>query len=112
MYRAGPRQRRHGGNIQHQRPVLSVYGGLRTGRGLHRLDHNRLQKQRHKSGLSPIYATQSYLYEKMGDYKNALKAVRTTNNIRFNERVEEAQSSLAEMQTLFEVGSWNSKSPG
>ena len=40
----------------------------------------------------------------MGDYKNALKAVRTTNNIRFNERVEEAQSSLAEMQTLFEVG--------
>lgn len=30
--------------------------------------------------------------------------MRTTNNIRFNERVEEAQSSLAEMQTLFEVG--------
>ena len=57
-----------------------------------------------KADLAPIYATQSYLYEKMGDYKNALKAVRTTNNIRFNERVEEAQSSLAEMQTLFEVG--------
>ena len=49
-------------------------------------------------------AVASYLYEEMGDYKNALKAVRTTNNIRFNERVEEAQSSLAEMQTLFEVG--------
>ena len=44
-----------------------------------------------KADLAPIYATQSYLYEKMGDYKNALKAVRTTNNIRFNERVEEAQ---------------------
>lgn len=57
-----------------------------------------------KADLAPIYATQSYLYEKMGDYKNALKAVLTTNNIRFNERVEEAQSSLAEMQTLFEVG--------
>ena len=57
-----------------------------------------------KADLAPIYATQSYLYEKMGDYKTALKAVRTTNNIRFNERVEEAQSSLAEMQTLFEVG--------
>ena len=57
-----------------------------------------------KADLAPIYATQSYLYEEMGDYKNALKAVRTTNNIRFNERVEEAQSSLAEMQTLFEVG--------
>ena len=57
-----------------------------------------------KADLAPIYATQSYLYEKMGDYKNALKAVRTTKNIRFNERVEEAQSSLAEMQTLFEVG--------
>ena len=57
-----------------------------------------------KADLAPIYATQSYLYEKMGDYKNDLKAVRTTNNIRFNERVEEAQSSLAEMQTLFEVG--------
>ena len=57
-----------------------------------------------KADLAPIYATQSYLYEKMGDYKKALKAVRTTNNIRFNERVEEAQSSLAEMQTLFEVG--------
>ena len=57
-----------------------------------------------KADLAPIYATQSYLYEKMGDYKNALKAVRTTNHIRFNERVEEAQSSLAEMQTLFEVG--------
>ena len=57
-----------------------------------------------KADLAPIYATQSYLYEKMGDYKNTLKAVRTTNNIRFNERVEEAQSSLAEMQTLFEVG--------
>ena len=57
-----------------------------------------------KADLAPIYATQSYLYEEMGDYKNALKAVRTPKNIRFNERVEEAQSSLAEMQTLFEVG--------
>ncbi len=56
-----------------------------------------------KADLAPIYATQSYLYEEMGDYKKALKAVRTTNNIRFNERVEEAQSSLAEMQTLFDV---------
>lgn len=57
-----------------------------------------------KADFAPIYATQSYLYEAMGEYKKALGAVREANNIRFNERVEEAQSSLAEMQTLFEVG--------
>ena len=39
----------------------------------------------------------------MGEYKKALGAVREANNIRFNKRVEEAQSSLAEMQTLFDV---------
>ena len=38
-----------------------------------------------------------------GEYKKALGAVREANNIRFNKRVEEAQSSLAEMQTLFDV---------
>ena len=57
-----------------------------------------------KADFAPIYATQSYLYEAMGEYKKALGAVREANNIRFNKRVEEAQSSLAEMQTLFEVG--------
>lgn len=56
-----------------------------------------------KADLAPIYATQSYLYEAMGEYKKALGAVREANNIRFNKRVEEAQSSLAEMQTLFDV---------
>ena len=56
-----------------------------------------------KADFAPIYATQSYLYEAMGEYKKALGAVREANNIRFNKRVEEAQSSLAEMQTLFDV---------
>lgn len=57
-----------------------------------------------KADFAPIYATQSYLYEKIGDYENALKAVRESNRIRFSGRVEEAQTNLAEMQTLFEVG--------
>lgn len=57
-----------------------------------------------KVDLAPIHATQSYLYEEMGDYKNALEAVREANTIRYNNRVQEAQSSLAEMQTLFDVG--------
>ena len=56
-----------------------------------------------KADFAPIYATQSYLYEAMGEYKKALGAVREANKIRFNKRVEEAQSSLAEMQTLFDV---------
>ena len=47
---------------------------------------------------------QSWLYEHLGDYKNALEALRESNTIRHNDRVEEAQNSLAEMQTLFEVG--------
>ena len=57
-----------------------------------------------KVDFAPIYATQSYLYEEMGDYKNALEAVRTANSIRYDNRVQEAQNSLAEVQTLFDVG--------
>ena len=58
-----------------------------------------------KADLAPIYATQSRLYEKIGDYENALKAVRKANNLRYDNRVQQAQSNLAEMQTLFNVNS-------
>ena len=51
MHGAGPRQRRSGRDLQHQRPLLPVHGGIRAGRGLHRLGRNRLQAQRHKSGF-------------------------------------------------------------
>ena len=57
-----------------------------------------------KADFASIYAVQSWLYENLGDYKNALEALRTSNSIRHDDRVEEAQNSLAEMQTLFEVG--------
>ena len=57
-----------------------------------------------KADFASIYAVQSWLYEHLGDYKNALEALRESNTIRHNDRVEEAQNSLAEMQTLFEVG--------
>ena len=57
-----------------------------------------------KADFASIYAVQSWLYENLGDYKNALEALRESNTIRHNDRVEEAQNSLAEMQTLFEVG--------
>ena len=57
-----------------------------------------------KADFASIYAVQSWLYEHLGDYKNALEALRTSNSIRHDDRVEEAQNSLAEMQTLFEVG--------
>ena len=57
-----------------------------------------------KADFASIYAVQSWLYEHLGDYKNAHEALRESNTIRHNERVEEAQNSLAEMQTLFEVG--------
>lgn len=56
-----------------------------------------------KVDLSPIYASQSYLYEEVGDYKNALKAMREANSLRYKSRVQDAQSSLTEMQTLFNV---------
>ena len=51
MHGAGPRQRRSGRDLQHQRPLLPVHGGIRAVRGLHRLGRNRLQAQRHKSGF-------------------------------------------------------------
>ena len=57
-----------------------------------------------KADFASIYAVQSWRYEHLGDYKNALEALRESNTIRHNDRVEEAQNSLAEMQTLFEVG--------
>ena len=57
-----------------------------------------------KADFASIYAVQSWLYENLGDYKNALEALRTSNSIRHDDRVEVAQNSLAEMQTLFEVG--------
>ena len=57
-----------------------------------------------KADFASIYAVQSWLYENLGDYKNALEALRTSNSIRHDDRVEEAQNSLAEMQTLFQVG--------
>ena len=57
-----------------------------------------------KADFASIYAVQSWLYEHLGDYKNAHEALRESNTIRHNDRVEEAQNSLAEMQTLFEVG--------
>lgn len=57
-----------------------------------------------KADFASIYAVQSWLYEHLGDYKNALEALRESNTIRHNDRVEEAQNSLAEMQPLFEVG--------
>lgn len=57
-----------------------------------------------KADFASIYAVQSWLYEHLGDYKNTLEALRESNTIRHNDRVEEAQNSLAEMQTLFEVG--------
>ena len=57
-----------------------------------------------KADFASIYAVQSWLYEHLGDYKNALEALRESNTLRHNDRVEEAQNSLAEMQTLFEVG--------
>ena len=57
-----------------------------------------------KADFASIYEVQSWLYEHLGDYKNALEALRESNTIRHNDRVEEAQNSLAEMQTLFEVG--------
>lgn len=57
-----------------------------------------------KADFASIYAVQSWLYEHLGDYKNALEALRESNTIRHDDRVEEAQNSLAEMQTLFEVG--------
>ena len=57
-----------------------------------------------KADFASIYAVQSWLYEHLGDYKNALEALRESNTIRHNDRVEEAQNSLAEMQTLFELG--------
>ena len=48
----------------------------------------------------------------MGDYKNALKAVRTTNNIRFNEAGRRGAEQSCRMQTLFEVGRLEFESPG
>ena len=51
VHGAGPRQRRSGRDLQHQRPLLPVHGGIRAGRGLYRLGRNRLQAQRHKSGF-------------------------------------------------------------
>ena len=103
MHGAGPRQRRSGRDLQHQRPLLPVHGGIRAGRGLHRLV-TVYKRNGTKADFASIYAVQSWLYENLGDYKNALEALRTSNSIRHDDRVEEAQSSLAEMQTLFEVG--------
>lgn len=56
-----------------------------------------------KVDLAPIYVVQSHLYEKTGDYKNALRAIREANELRYNNRMTEAQKRLAEMQALFEV---------
>lgn len=65
-----------------------------------------------KADFASIYAVQSWLYEHLGDYKNALEALRESNTIRHNDRVEEAQNSLAEMQTCSKWDSWNLKNPG
>lgn len=56
-----------------------------------------------KVDQAAIYAVQSRLYEKAGDYKNALRTVREANELRYNNRMAEAQQRLAEMQALFEV---------
>lgn len=55
------------------------------------------------ANLAPVYAVQSHLYEKTGDYRKALEALRQANELRYSDRVKEAQNELAEMQTLFDV---------
>ena len=52
-----------------------------------------------KADFASIYAVQSWLYENLGDYKNALEALRTSNSIRHDDRVEEAQNSLCLLYT-------------
>ena len=100
-----PAPRRSGRDLQHQRPLLPVHGGIRAG-GVAYIDSAVTVYKRNgtKADFASIYAVQSWLYEHLGDYKNALEALRESNTIRHNDRVEEAQNSLAEMQTLFEVG--------
>lgn len=61
------------------------------------------QRTGKKADLSPFYATQSRLYERIKDYRNALRTQRRANTLRYNKRVQEVQSELAEMQTLFNV---------
>lgn len=112
MHGAGPRQRRSGRDLQHQRPLLPVHGGIRAGRGLHRLGRNRLQAQRHKSGFRLHIRSAVVALRESGRLQNALEALRTSNSIRHDDRVEEAQNSLAEMQTLFEVGQLELENPG
>lgn len=56
-----------------------------------------------KADLGSIYIAQSHMYEKVGDYEKALKAVREGNDFRYYSRMDQAQSKLAEMQALYDV---------
>ena len=56
-----------------------------------------------KADLGAIYIAQSHMYEKAGEYKKALKAVREGNDFRYYNRMDQAQGKLAEMQALYDV---------
>ena len=56
-----------------------------------------------KADLGAIYMAQSHMYEQAGDHQKALKAVRESNELRYHNRMNEAQRNLAELQARFEV---------